>query len=91
MNIQTTIKYYDRWYKFWNEMSYSCFCKFVSFFQVGVLSLRYPVVSFQEKSDTAYEKLLEIVQGLLKNDPSMSKDDKNKENEKTKNMSFLVS
>lgn len=56
-----------------------------------MLSLRYPVVSFQEKSDTAYEKLLETVKGQLKDDPIMSKEDKNKENEKTKNMSFMVS
>ena len=60
-------------------------------FQVGVLSLRYPVVSFQEKSETAYDKLLEVVQDLLKDDDGTTKDDKNKENEKTKNMSFTVS
>lgn len=59
--------------------------------QVGVLSLKYPMVSFQEQSDTAYERLLTLVQELLPSDSKLSKEEKNKENEKTKNMSFVVS
>ncbi|XP_053405100.1 uncharacterized protein LOC123566493 [Mercenaria mercenaria] len=57
--------------------------------EVGVLSLRYPIVSFQEKSETAYSTLLSMVKEKLSvDDPETEKDRKNKQNNEHKNLSF---
>ncbi|KAH3812974.1 hypothetical protein DPMN_141417, partial [Dreissena polymorpha] len=55
--------------------------------EVGVLSLKYPLVSFQEKSEMAYTKLVELVSAELNHEP-VTKQQKNKQNEETKNLSF---
>ena len=59
--------------------------------QVGVLSLGYPLVSFQEKSESAHETLLSLVNEELdrQSEPTM-KEIKNKQNEEHKNLSFQV-
>ena len=64
-------------------------CCFV--FKVGVLSSNFPLVSFQEKSETAHETLLNYVkQELAKQSGPSTKDIKNKQNEEHKNLSFQV-
>ena len=60
-----------------------------SLFQIGVLSLSYPIVSFQEKSDTVYENLLKLVQENMSTGET-DKERKNKLNEQHKNLSFQV-
>ncbi|WAR27954.1 PATS1-like protein [Mya arenaria] len=55
--------------------------------EVGVLSLKYPLVSFQEKSDTAYENLLALVRQEIESQ-GPTKEQKNAQNDETKNMSF---
>ena len=55
-----------------------------------MLSLKYPLVSFQEKSEMAYTKLVELVSAELNHEP-VTKQQKNKQNEETKNLSFSVS
>ena len=59
--------------------------------QVGVLSLKFPLVSFQEKSETAYETLLALVKEQIGSSATLDKQTKNKQNEHAKNMSFTVS
>lgn len=60
-------------------------------FQVGVLSLRYPIVSFQEKSETAYSNLLALVKERLEGDDTeKEKERKNRQNNEHKNLSFQV-
>ncbi|KAL4228297.1 hypothetical protein ACF0H5_013728 [Mactra antiquata] len=55
--------------------------------EVGVLSLRYPIVSFQEKSETAYSTLLSLIKDQMKNDETQ-KNKKIGQNDEHKNMSF---
>ena len=55
------------------------------------MSLRYPIVSFQEKSEMAYSNLLAMVKEKLSDgDTETVKDKKNKQNKEHKNLSFQV-
>ncbi|KAL3867198.1 hypothetical protein ACJMK2_044420, partial [Sinanodonta woodiana] len=59
--------------------------------EIGVLSLNYPIVNFQEKSDTAHERLLQLVREQLSShmeEEASLKEKKNKINEEQKNLSF---
>ena len=72
-------------------MTNRCSCHNVSF-QVGLLSVHYPIVNFQEKTKNARKKLLKLVQDRLGEgeDPETSKAQKEKTNETHKNLSFQV-
>ncbi|XP_059176566.1 uncharacterized protein LOC131956160 [Physella acuta] len=67
--------------------------------ELGILSLTYPLVSFQEKSETAMGKLLELVRSNIPNDEQArrerkserkkrKKDDENKQIQEQKRLSF---
>ncbi|XP_041374603.1 uncharacterized protein LOC121387519 [Gigantopelta aegis] len=60
--------------------------------EIGVLSLNYPLLSFQEKFDTPSEKLYDMVKAVLSSvevkDSEKTKELKNKANEDQKNLSF---
>ncbi|KAL3867179.1 hypothetical protein ACJMK2_044417, partial [Sinanodonta woodiana] len=57
--------------------------------EIGVLSLNYPIVNFQEKSDTAHERLLQLVREQLSSHMEEEASLKEKKiNEEQKNLSF---
>ena len=60
--------------------------------QVGLLSVYYPIVNFQEKTKHAKSKLLKLVQDRLGegDDAETLKAQKEKANERHKNLSFQV-
>ena len=61
-------------------------------FQVGLLSVYYPIVNFQEKTKNAKKKLLKLVQERLGEgeDAETLKAQKDQANERHKNLSFQV-
>ena len=64
---------------------------FISF-KVGLLSVYYPIVNFQEKTKNAKKKLLTLVRERLGEgeDAETLKAQKEKTNERHKNLSFQV-
>lgn len=68
--------------------------QFLLFFpeQVGLLSVHYPIVNFQEKTKNAKKKLLKLVRERLgeQDDAETVKAQKDQTNERNKNLSFQV-